>query len=192
MPAPPKHRGAIVDAAVLTFRRKGYSASGVADIVDLAGAPKGSLYHFFPGGKAAIGEAAVREAGRRVCETLDRLAKDAGSTPDLITSHARLLGAWMAKSRFRDGCPMTTVLLEMAPENTAVTVAGREAYAARNRVLCARLIEDGFSPARADRLAVLCTSALQGALVQSRVDKSQAPLLAVAEELAVLLRLAAR
>jgi len=192
MPAPRKHHDSIVNAAVALFRRNGYSGTGIADIVDLAGAPKGSLYHYFPQGKPSIAQTAIQEAGRRVVETMQRLDAESGSAADLIAAHARKLATWMAKSRYRDGCPITTVLLELSPEDSGVTAAGREAYALRNTVLSARLVADGFSAERAQRLAMLCTAALQGALIQTRVDKSPMPLHAVADELGTLLREAAR
>ena len=116
MPAVPRHRQPIVNAAVTLFRQQGYAGTGLNDIVDSSGAPKGSLYHYFPAGKASIAVAAVEEAGRRVAETLTRLAAETRSTADLLRAHARLLSGWMRQSGFRDGCPMTTVLLELGAE----------------------------------------------------------------------------
>jgi len=182
-----KHRQPIVDAAVTLFRRQGFAGTGLNDIVDLAGAPKGSLYHYFPEGKASIAVAAVEEAGRRVAETLRRLYVESPTAGDLMKAHARLLEGWMRKSGYRDGCPMTTVLLELAPRERRVAQAGRKAYAARIDILSEKLIADGFPPERARRLAQLCTSAIQGALVQSRVERSGAPITATAEELAGML-----
>ena len=187
MPAVPRHRQPIVDAAVTLFRRQGYSGTGLADIVEVSGAPKGSLYHYFPAGKASIAVAAVEEAGRRVAATVADLAHQARSTGALLVAHARLLAGWMRKSGFRDGCPITTVLLELAPRDRAVAQAGRDAYAQRIALLTDKLVADGFAPARAERLAGLCASALQGALIQSRVDRSGRPLEIAAEELAALL-----
>ena len=46
MPAPPRHKGAIVRAAATLFRRNGYAATGINEIAEAAGAPKGSLYHY--------------------------------------------------------------------------------------------------------------------------------------------------
>ena len=188
MPAIPRHRQPIVDAAVRLFRRQGYAGTGLNDIVDASGAPKGSLYHYFPAGKASIAVAAVEEAGRRVAETMTSLANETRSTGDLLRAHARLLSGWMRKSGFKDGCPITTVLLELAPKERAVAEAGRKAYAARIDVLKRKLISDGFSPVGAGRLAVLCVSALQGALIQARVDRSSAPIEAAAEELSKMLQ----
>jgi TetR/AcrR family transcriptional regulator, lmrAB and yxaGH operons repressor len=187
LPAIPKHRQPIIDAAVTLFRRQGYSATGLNDIVDESGAPKGSLYYYFPEGKASIAVAAVEEAGRRVVGTIAQLARETASAGELIRGHARLLAGWMRKSGFRDGCPITTVLLELAPTNRAVAQAGREAYAARLAILTEKLAADGFSVERARRLAGVCVSAIQGALIQARVERSGAPIEAAADELARML-----
>jgi AcrR family transcriptional regulator len=187
MPAVPKHRQPITDAAVLLFRRKGYAATGLNQIVEISGAPKGSLYHYFPEGKASIAVAAVEEAGQRVVKTVEKLASECRSTGDLLRAHARLLSGWMRKSGFRDGCPMTTVLLELAPRNRSVADAGRKAYAVRMGILRDKLLADGFSEPRAQRLATLFTSALQGALIQARVERSGAPIETAADELARML-----
>lgn len=187
MPAIPRHRQPIVDAAVRLFRRQGYAGTGLNDIVDLSGAPKGSLYHYFPAGKASIAIAAVEEAGSRVANTLAKLANETRSTGDLLRAHAGLLAGWMRKSGFRDGCPITTVLLELAPKDRGVAEAGRKAYAARVGVLKSKLLADGFSPARTERLAILCVSTLQGALIQARVERSSVPIETTADELAKML-----
>lgn len=188
MPAPPKHRDSITDAAVTLFRQKGYSATGLNDIVQMSGAPKGSLYHYFPAGKASIAEAAVLEAGRRVAETARELAASAPSCGALVAAHAALLAEWMAQSGYRDGSPITTVLLENAPADAAITAAGAKAYANWRDILAGTLIQDGFAAGQADRLATLCMAVLDGALVQARVAQSGAPLADAAAELALLLR----
>ena len=187
MPAIPKHRQPIINAAVTLFRRQGYARTGLNDIVDVSGAPKGSLYHYFPLGKSSIAVAAVEEAGRRVATTIQALAKESRSTGELLRAHARLLAGWMRSSGFRNGCPITTVLLELAPRERAVAEAGRKAYAARVAILSDKLVADGHSRARSDALAVLCTSAMQGALIQARVERSGRPIEVTAGELARLL-----
>ena len=97
MPAVPKHRAPIIDAAVMLFRRQGYGGTGLNDIVDASGAPKGSLYHYFPEGKASIAIAAVEEAGRRVAETMMKLARESRSTGDLLRAPCRVVGGMDAK-----------------------------------------------------------------------------------------------
>ena len=187
MPAIPKHRQPIIDAAVTLFRRQGYAGTGLSDIVEQSGAPKGSLYHYFPAGKPSIAVAAVEEAGRRVAATVAQLARETPSAGALLRAHAGLLAGWMRQSGFRDGCPITTILLELAPADRAVAQAGRDAYAARLAILAEKLVADGFPAARAQRLAGLCTSAIQGALIQARVERSGAPLELAAAELSLML-----
>ncbi len=189
MPRRPKHKDAIIGAAVTLFRRAGYSATGLNDIVDHSGAPKGSLYYYFPNGKPSIAEAAVVEAGRRVAATLRKLANETTSTSALLLEHAQMLAGWMSKSGYRDGCPITTVLLQLAPADRAVTQAGREAYAERIAILRDRLVADGVPRGRAEPLAILCTSAIQGALIQARIEKSGRAVLTTAKELGILLKM---
>jgi TetR/AcrR family transcriptional repressor of lmrAB and yxaGH operons len=187
MHAVAKHRQPIINTAVTLFRRQGYSRTGLNEIVEVSGAPKGSLYHYFPLGKSSIAVAAVREAGSRVATTLDKLVAECRSTGELLRRHAQLLAGWMQASGFRDGCPITTVLLELAPGDRDVAEAGRTAYRTRVSILADKLAADGFPRARADALAILCTSALQGALIQSRVERSGRPIEVTAVELAKLL-----
>lgn len=169
------------------FRQQGYSATGLNELVSEAGAPKGSIYHYFPEGKTSIAVAAVEEAGRRVAETVSEIAARTGSTRELLIEHARMLGGWMAKSGFRDGCPITTVILELAPQERRIAEAGRRAYAARQSVLEAQLIKDGFNRTKAADLAVLCMSALQGSLIQARVETSRKPIDVTARQLGDLI-----
>ncbi|HXA37556.1 MAG TPA: helix-turn-helix domain-containing protein, partial [Phenylobacterium sp.] len=77
MAMPAQHRQAIVRAAVALFRKQGFAATGLAEILERSGAPKGSLYHYFPGGKGELGEAVVRQAGATVTDTLSRLRDEA-------------------------------------------------------------------------------------------------------------------
>src|ERR1017187_8508667 len=100
MSAPPRHRGAIVRAAATLCRRNGYAATGINEIVEVSGAPKGSLYHYFPGGKDEIAEAAVRFAGAGVVATLEKLEQEHATAAAMIAAYCTLLAGWMAKSGF--------------------------------------------------------------------------------------------
>lgn len=170
MGAQPKHRDAIVAAAAMLFRRRGFTATGINEIAEVSGAPKGSLYHYFPGGKDEIGEAAVRFAGDRVTATLERLAAETPSAAAMIKAYGGLLQGWMAQSRFRDGCPITTTLLETVPESAELTAAGRAAFDAWTGIVAKALLRDGFTRSEARKLSVLAISALEGALILTRVQ----------------------
>lgn len=186
MPGLPKHRSAIIVAAATLFRRQGYAATGINDIVAQSGAPKGSLYHYFPQGKQQIAEEAVRHAGAHAAETLRRLASEHNTAASLLRAYGAMLAGWMVKSDFREGCPITTVLLETASDSESLARAGREAFRSWREVFEHALLRDGMEPRRTARLAALAIVALEGAMVQSRVERSADPITEAADELAGL------
>lgn len=186
MPAQPKHRNAIIQSAAALFRRQGYSATGLADIVERSGAPKGSLYHYFPQGKGQIGAAAVESAGELVRRTLATIGEETADAPALIAEYVRWLVVWMEQSGWRDGCPITTVLLEMAAFDQPIRLAGQAAFAGWVEVLARKLEADGVAPERAAELAGFAISALEGCLIQARVEQSPAPIQAAGRMLALL------
>lgn len=192
MAASAKHRNAIVNTAAMLFRRQGFAATGINEIADGSGAPKGSLYHYFPKGKDQIGEAAVRFAGSRVTRTFQQLYESHKTASAMVKAYGRMLAGWMAESGFRDGCPITTTLLESAPASAAITAAGRDTLDAWRAIMTRALIRDGFARARAQKLARLTIAAIGGALVQARVERSAKPIHDVFDALAESLRLDAK
>lgn len=176
-------------AAATLFRRNGFAATGINEIAAVSGAPKGSLYHYFPNGKDQIAEAAVRFAGAGVVATLEKLEKQHSSASAMIGAYCKLLAGWMAKSGFRDGCPIATTLLESAPQSTEMAAAGREAFAGWRAVIARALLRDGFGKAEAGRLATMTVSAIEGALILARVESSAQPIDDVARTLVGALRI---
>jgi len=186
MAAAAKHRDALLAASVKLFRQKGYAATGLAEILAESGAPKGSLYYYFPDGKAGIGAEAVELAGKTVTRTLKELAAETDGPGALLAQYLDLLAGWMEASNYRDGCPITTTLLETVPEHEAIRAAGAAAFDTWASVLAESAVAAGVPQARAERLARFSISALEGALVQCRVSGDAAPLRLAAEELGAL------
>lgn len=187
MPKPGKHREAIVEAAVRLFREHGYAATGIGEIAAESGAPKGSIYHFFPGGKPEIGAAAITAAGKFVSLTLRRLATESATPSELVRRYGAMLAGWMTESGFAAGCPIATTLLEEAPRDAAITDAGRNSFAVWRSILASELAAQGLGAERAGRLAGLTIAAMEGALIEARVTRSPAPILDAADELAHLI-----
>ncbi len=183
MAAQGKHREAILSEAVRLFRRQGYAATGLAEILAASGAPKGSLYHYFPGGKAEIGEKAVERAGRTVEVTLQQLAAQTDNAGELVARYAGLLAGWLEASDFRDGSPLTTTILETVPENEPIRRAAEAAFASWRAIIETSAAIGGISPERAGCLAALSLMIIEGAMIQCRVELSRAPLETAATEL---------
>ena len=98
-----RHKEAIVVAAVRLFRKHGYASTGLLDILKESEAPRGSLYHHFPGGKAAIGVAAIQAAGKTVLATLQKLAAETNNPAELVARYFGMVASWMEESSFHDG-----------------------------------------------------------------------------------------
>ena len=161
MSAAPKHRDKIVRAAALLFRRNGYAATGMNDIVALSGAPKGSVYHYFPEGKEQIAIETIHYASGLVAKTLTELS-DTYSTPsDMVRAYGALLRGWLAKSEYQDGCPITTTLLELSATSEPVAHAGRSAFASWKNIYQEKLMAAGISKQRAVRLASMAVTSFQ-------------------------------
>lgn len=186
MPAVAKHYDSLLNSAVKLFRQQGYAGTGLSEILADSGAPKGSLYHYFPGGKIAIGAAAVSRAGETVSTSLRELAASSASAVEMLERYFEMMSGWMAASGYRDGSPITTILLETLPGEVLIQEAGAAVLSDWSDILTQKAVSDGLSPERAAQLARFSLYALDGALVRCRVVENGEPL---AEAVAELRRL---
>lgn len=193
MGAPSRHRSSILGAAVKLFRRRGYAATGLNDILQESQAPKGSLYHYFPEGKEQLAEETVLAAGAVVSRTLRELGREHLHAPEVMRAYGRLLAGWLDASDYLDGCPLATTLLETTPQSARMAAAGQQAFRLWYAEIERLLILDGADEDSARRLAQMAIAVIEGALIQARVESSARPVLESTEEVAFLMeqRLAA-
>jgi TetR/AcrR family transcriptional regulator, lmrAB and yxaGH operons repressor len=176
-------KGAFVTATQELLRRRGYAASGLGEIVARSGAPKGSLYFHFPGGKQ---ELAVTAMERSAAQLRDAMAAILDSSDDVNEAIGRLidaLAAGLARSDFADGCPIATVALETAGESEVMRVAAQAAFDSWLEVLEERLTREGVDRALAQQRAMLVLAAIEGGLILARARHDVTPLLAVSSQL---------
>ncbi len=188
--APPRER--MVRAAAQLIRTKGVSGTGLREIVEGAGAPRGSLQHYFPGGKdQLVAEALLwmgAVAARRVTRVVSKL--DAPSPVRLFAGTVDLWRKEFLTLGFDSGCPLVAAAADASATSDAIREADRRAFDGWLQVMTAALEEMGVRAPRSVTLAMLMVSALEGAIVLSRVQRETAPLDAVEEELRPLLEAA--
>ncbi len=175
------HKENLVRTAMRLFRRQGYASTGLQQILDESGAPKGSLYHYFPAGKEALGEAAVELAGALVRQKLVELAERHETPSAFARGYCGVMAGWMAESGFRSGCPVATTVLENAPQSPGITRAGRVALDSWIEVATEVFARDGLPRRKARMNAELLVGAVEGALLLARVRQSKQPILDVAK-----------
>ena len=176
-------RRAFLDATAHLLRRQGYAGTGLSEIVARSGAPRGSLYFHFPGGKEELARAAMGRSGEQLRRAI-RATMDAPGGPRAgIAALLEALAAGLEGSGYRDGCPIATVALETAAESEPLRETAAAIFDSWVAELARALHDSGMERGAARRRALFMLSAIEGALLLSRARRDLAPLRAVREEL---------
>src|SRR5262245_51397375 len=174
MPRPSDARERAVATTARLLQEQGYAATGVAQILDVSGAPKGSFYFHFPEGKEQVAAEALRLAGAEVERGLRQLIAQAGSPAELVKRFIDRQTRMLTESGYRQGCPIATVALEMASESAVIRAACQEIFDGWIAALA-----EAFAPSlgrRARGYAEQVVMAVEGALLLSRVHQDPGPL----------------
>ncbi len=176
-------RERMVRSAALLFREQGYSGTAFSDVIAHSGAPRGSIYHHFPGGKSQLAQEAVAWAAAAIAARLDEALASERDAAGVLGAFLMPWREVLERSDFRAGCPLVAITVETeVPPQLARAVA--EAFDGWQELLAARLRRAHIAPARARTLASLTLAAIEGAVLLCRAQRSTAPLDAVAAELA--------
>ncbi|MEU6706005.1 TetR/AcrR family transcriptional regulator [Streptomyces wuyuanensis] len=182
-------RERMVFSAAQLIRRDGVTATGMRDVAAHAGAPRGSLQHYFPGGKEQLVNEAVEWAGRYAARRVDRfLAEMPRPTPGgLFAAMVRQWTDEYENSGFGTGCPVAAATVDCTASTESTRTAAADAFACWNRPLARALGEMGVPAERTEALATLMISALEGAILIARAERDVRALTSVARELGPLL-----
>lgn len=182
-------RERMVRSAVALFCVRGVSGTGLREIVEHAQAPRGSLQHYFPGGKEQLVAEALalagHAAGRRVARLQDA---DGPQTPSAV--FAAMVTVWrraLVASNYARGCPVVAAASDTAAASDVLREAADAAFRAWQAPIETALVKAGVPAERTAALALLMLSALEGAIVLARTRQDPTPLDAVLAELAPLL-----
>src|SRR4051812_44634757 len=96
------------------MRRQGYAATGIGALARASGAPTGSIYHHFPGGKRAVAEVALREAGAAYLALLPLLLDPYDDLVTGVEAAFATAAQNMADTGWLTMCPVATVAAEVA------------------------------------------------------------------------------
>jgi TetR/AcrR family transcriptional regulator, lmrAB and yxaGH operons repressor len=181
-------RDQIIQATCALLENQGYHATGLNEIVKASGAPKGSIYYYFPDGKEGITAEAVLFAGRTVAQRIRTHLAQKTDPAEAIQAFVEQIAYFVEESGFQAGGPLTIVASETATTSPKLNLTCREAYALLREAFQSKLLEGGLSRERAASLAWMITSATEGGIILSRTYHTGDPLREVARELACLIR----
>ncbi|WP_189221062.1 TetR/AcrR family transcriptional regulator [Saccharothrix coeruleofusca] len=177
-------RDRVVRTAAALFRSQGYHATGLNQVLAEGGAPKGSLYFHFPGGKEQLAAEAVAHAGQELGDALREVLARQEDPVEALRSALWLLSEGLVASDFRDGCPVATVALDAAAQSETIRRACAGVYDGWRSAIAEHL-RTRFPDA--DELATVVLAAIEGALLLARTRRDLSPVDAVAARLGALL-----
>ena len=172
-------RRKMIEGAVRMLAQRGLQATSFSELLELTGAPRGSVYHHFPQGKDQLVGEAVDLAGGFLVAQLER---HAGATAVAITGH--FLAIWRAvltQSRCESGCAVLAVAV--ATDSSALMNHAAEVFRLWRERLGDMLAQGGLAKKDARRFAVVLIAAAEGAVVMSRAEQDVEPFETVARQL---------
>ena len=162
------------------FRRQGYHATGINQVVKESGAPSGSLYFHFPGGKTELAIEAVTAAGREIGEGIDYLLESSDDVAEAVGRILDYLASDLRESNYEHGCPVGTVVLDVASTSEPIRLACRAIFVDWATKVSARLRAAGWSKKAAAEEALVVVASIEGALLLARARRDTEPLEAMA------------
>lgn len=181
MPRQSDARQQMIQSAAVLFREHGVQGTSFSDVLAHSGAPRGSIYHHFRGGKTELAEEATRWAGEFIVAGAVAALVDHDPV-QAIDTFRRQWTRILRRSDFTAGCVIVAATLEGDREPTVRDAAG-QAFAAWEKVLAEALREQNVPSARARSIATLTIAAIEGAIVLARAQQQTRPLERVATEL---------
>jgi TetR/AcrR family transcriptional repressor of lmrAB and yxaGH operons len=160
-------RQRLIDAAQRLVASNGSHGSSFADILAASGAPRGSIYHHFPGGKEELMLEAVDAANTWAIKQVAQLrGQSAVGVADGFVDMWRTL---LTAAGYTIGCAIAGITVDS--ESKLLVERGGEVFHSWRTLLSELLLEGGARADRAEPLASLLIAACEGAVIVARAQQ---------------------
>ncbi|MGA5817579.1 TetR/AcrR family transcriptional regulator [Kitasatospora sp. NPDC094028] len=167
------------------LRTQGYGATGINQLARAAGAPTGSIYHHFKGGKREVAAAALRQTGAAYIQLLPLLLDAHADLAVAIEASFAAAAEDMANTGWANMCPVGTVTAEIADTEPELREVAAEVMGGWIEEGTRYFVGRGLSETHAHDVALALLTALEGAFLLARGLRSAEPFLAAGRTLAV-------
>jgi TetR/AcrR family transcriptional repressor of lmrAB and yxaGH operons len=167
-------RALLLKGARQLLAEKGYAGMELRDVAERGEAPRGSIYHHFPGGKAQLAREAAELEGETIRATIERSLEERGLKATLAM-FGEVFRRRVADHPERLGCPVAAAALAR-PEDPELAAAATAAFRGWEGPIAAALLDEGVARGEAEDFAGLVVSTVEGALIRARAAGSAEPL----------------
>jgi len=176
-------RTRLIETTARLLQHRGYHGTSLSDILEASGAPRGSLYFHFPGGKDQLAIEATRAAVDESTEELRQSLAQAKTPAQGVRAYVEAAGKIMRETDYTFGCPVAPVILDAAGGVDELAALCKQAFRTWAEMLRQAFVEAGIPARRANALALLVVSSIEGVLMIARADRDCGALMTVAAEL---------
>ncbi len=172
-------RQRMVEGAARLLAQRGLQETSFSEVLELTGAPRGSIYHHFPEGKDQLVAEALDLAAAHAIALINR---SEGSSAKDVTKH--FLDMWrevLSRSGLQAGCSVLAVTI--ATDSPDLLDHAAQAFRGWRERLAQLLQAGGLRKQDAARFAAVLIAAAEGAVVLSRAEQSMEPFDLVAAQL---------
>jgi TetR/AcrR family transcriptional repressor of lmrAB and yxaGH operons len=177
-------RERILGSAKHLFQQRGYFAVGTVEILKHAKAPKGSMYHHFPGGKEQIAIAVVREISADVAALMKKLASAEQPVANILRALAKGMAQWLKDSAWREGTMLATTTVGSVPDLPKLHAVIRNAFDEWRAHIATLLAREDWPKQSAEVMAHMIIATIEGAMILARVDQDETILIKIVDRLA--------
>ena len=164
----------LLNGARKLLAEKGYAGMELRDVTEQGRAPRGSIYHHFPGGKRQLAVEAAALEGTEIKALIERSLERHG-VRGTLAQFGEIFHRRVEDHPERIGCPVAAAALAR-PEDPALAAVATTAFQSWEEPIAAALEAEGVEPASAATFAGLVVSTVEGALVRARAAGDPAPL----------------
>lgn len=165
------------------MEKQGYCGTGLNEILEKSGAPKGSLYYYFPDGKEQIASEVALRAGKIISGRIQEHTRDRLDTGQAIHDFLYTVARRMEETEFHTGSTITMVAMESVTQSERINLACREAYGMIIDAFKGVLLNSGMEDAKAVGIAEMIVAAVEGGIMLSRTYQSADYLRRVADHI---------
>ena len=174
MMEPSDSKTRIIRAALDLMSQSGLSGVGINHVVATSAAPRGSIYHFFPGGKLELAAVALEEAERGVAQWFRAVFDQREPIAKKVESLFSGAAANVEASGFNKSCPVAAVTLDVDSDSERMRAVCHRIFATWQGIIAEGL--DEVPERERQGAAELILATLEGALILSRSEASTSPL----------------